>query len=120
MNTSDRAIFWGVSLMAVLGLLIGGQAAAASGLRLTLRDLAKIGNMIVNGGKAGDRHHHPIACERRLRLADPKHEPGHVPVRMEQRDEPYPREDNFRTSADYAAHCRAASEALKRAIGEAA
>ncbi len=32
-----------------------GQAAAASGLRLTLRDLAKIGGMILNGGKVGDR-----------------------------------------------------------------
>ena len=32
-----------------------GQAAAASGLRLTLRDLARIGNMILDGGKTGDR-----------------------------------------------------------------
>ncbi|MBT8424371.1 MAG: ABC transporter ATP-binding protein [Silicimonas sp.] len=35
-------------------------------------------------------------------------------------DEPYPRQDHFRTSADYAAHCRNASDALKRAIGETA
>ena len=34
--------------------------------------------------------------------------------------EPYPRTETFRTSADYAAHCRAASDALKRAMGEAA
>ena len=34
--------------------------------------------------------------------------------------EPYPRAERFRTSADYAAQCRAASDALKRAMGEAA
>ena len=34
-------------------------------------------------------------------------------------NEPYPRTETFRTSADYAAHCRQASEALKRAMGEA-
>ena len=34
--------------------------------------------------------------------------------------EPYPRAEGFRTSSDYAAHCRAASEALRRAMGEAA
>jgi len=34
--------------------------------------------------------------------------------------EPYPRAEDFRTSADYAAQCRAASAALKRAMGEAA
>ena len=32
--------------------------------------------------------------------------------------EPYPRTEVFRTSAEYAAHCRSASEALKRAMGE--
>ncbi|MEM6637212.1 MAG: ABC transporter ATP-binding protein [Pseudomonadota bacterium] len=32
-------------------------------------------------------------------------------------DAPYPRTEEFRTSADYAAHCRSASDALKRAIG---
>jgi NitT/TauT family transport system ATP-binding protein len=31
---------------------------------------------------------------------------------------PHPRAEEFRTSADYAAHCRAASEALHEAIGE--
>ncbi|MDD9908102.1 MAG: ABC transporter ATP-binding protein [Ahrensia sp.] len=31
---------------------------------------------------------------------------------------PYPRDEVFRTSADYAAHCRAASEALKAAMGD--
>lgn len=30
--------------------------------------------------------------------------------------EPYPRTEDFRTSADYASHCRAASDALKHAI----
>jgi len=30
---------------------------------------------------------------------------------------PYPRDDEFRTSAEYAAHCRSASDALKAAIG---
>jgi len=32
-------------------------------------------------------------------------------------DAPYPRADTFRTSAEYAAHCRHASAVLKRAIG---
>ncbi len=32
-------------------------------------------------------------------------------------DEPYPRTEDFRTSSDYAAHCRRASDVLKRAIG---
>jgi NitT/TauT family transport system ATP-binding protein len=32
-------------------------------------------------------------------------------------DAPYPRDDNFRTSAEYAAHCRRASEALAAAMG---
>ncbi|MEM9248474.1 MAG: ABC transporter ATP-binding protein [Pseudomonadota bacterium] len=35
-------------------------------------------------------------------------------------DEPYPRSEGFRTSSDYAAHCRAASDALHAAMGEAA
>ncbi len=35
-------------------------------------------------------------------------------------NEPYPRTEIYRTSADYAAHCRDASDALKRAMGEAA
>lgn len=34
-------------------------------------------------------------------------------------DEPYPRDDKFRTSVDYAAHCRRASDALHRAMGDA-
>ena len=33
---------------------------------------------------------------------------------------PYPRDDEFRTSAEYAAYCRAASEALHRAMGDTA
>ena len=33
-------------------------------------------------------------------------------------DEPYPRDDGFRTSESYNAWCREASEALKRAMGE--
>jgi NitT/TauT family transport system ATP-binding protein len=45
--------------------------------------------------------------------------PGRV-IRELSVDEPYPRHDDFRTSADYAAHCRAASAALQEAIGEAA
>ena len=44
--------------------------------------------------------------------------PGRV-IEELQVDEAYPRTEEFRTSADYAAHCRAASEALKRAMGEA-
>ena len=32
-------------------------------------------------------------------------------------DAPYPRDERFRTSADYAGHCRQVSEALTRAIG---
>lgn len=35
-------------------------------------------------------------------------------------NEPYPRTETYRTSADYAAHCRDASDALKRAMGDAA
>lgn len=35
-------------------------------------------------------------------------------------DTPYPREESFRTSAEYAAHTRATSEALNDAMGEAA
>ncbi len=41
--------------------------------------------------------------------------PGRV-IRELQVDEPYPRNDIFRTSAEYAAHCRAASGALKTAM----
>jgi NitT/TauT family transport system ATP-binding protein len=33
---------------------------------------------------------------------------------------PYPRDEGFRTSADYAAHCQVASRALHRAMGDAA
>jgi NitT/TauT family transport system ATP-binding protein len=33
-------------------------------------------------------------------------------------DAPYPRDERFRTSADYAAHCRQVSEALTRAMAE--
>lgn len=35
-------------------------------------------------------------------------------------DAPYPRDDGFRTSADYAAHCLVTSQALQRAMGAAA
>jgi NitT/TauT family transport system ATP-binding protein len=35
-------------------------------------------------------------------------------------DAPYPREESFRTSAEYAAYCRLASEALSQAVGGAA
>lgn len=45
--------------------------------------------------------------------------PGRV-IHELQVDTPYPREEEFRTSAEYAAHTRAASEALGEAIGEAA
>ncbi|PRY26362.1 NitT/TauT family transport system ATP-binding protein [Aliiruegeria haliotis] len=45
--------------------------------------------------------------------------PGRV-IREVQVDEPYPRDEDFRTSADYAAHCRAASDALHEAMGDAA
>ncbi|MEM0935943.1 MAG: ABC transporter ATP-binding protein [Pseudomonadota bacterium] len=45
--------------------------------------------------------------------------PGRV-IRELAVDEPYPRSETFRTSADYAAHCRAASDALHAAMGEAA
>jgi NitT/TauT family transport system ATP-binding protein len=30
---------------------------------------------------------------------------------------PYPRDESFRTSAEYARHCRIASQALSRAMG---
>jgi NitT/TauT family transport system ATP-binding protein len=45
--------------------------------------------------------------------------PGRV-IREVTVDAPYPRGEVFRTSAEYAAHCRAASEALREAMGEAA
>ena len=45
--------------------------------------------------------------------------PGRV-IRELEVDTPYPRSEEFRTSAEYAAHTRAASEALGVAIGEAA
>jgi len=45
--------------------------------------------------------------------------PGRV-IRELQVDEPYPRTEEFRTSAEYAAHCRAASDALHEAMGDAA
>lgn len=45
--------------------------------------------------------------------------PGRV-IRELQVDAPYPRDETFRTSAEYAAHCRAASDALHIAMGEAA
>jgi NitT/TauT family transport system ATP-binding protein len=41
--------------------------------------------------------------------------PGRV-IREIGVDEPYPRTEAFRTSADYAAHCRRASDALKEAM----
>jgi NitT/TauT family transport system ATP-binding protein len=45
--------------------------------------------------------------------------PGRVLTELEV-DAPYPRGEEFRTSADYAAHARRASEALKVAMGEPA
>lgn len=45
--------------------------------------------------------------------------PGRVIQELEV-DTPYPRHEDFRTSAEYAAHTRAASAALGEAIGEAA
>ncbi len=45
--------------------------------------------------------------------------PGRV-IRELEVDTPYPRHEDFRTSAEYAAHTRAASEALAEAIGQAA
>ena len=45
--------------------------------------------------------------------------PGRV-IRELAVDEAYPRTEDFRTSAAYAAHCRAASDALHEAMGDAA
>jgi NitT/TauT family transport system ATP-binding protein len=45
--------------------------------------------------------------------------PGRV-IRELVVDAPYPRDESFRTSPEYAAHCRTASDALKEAMGEAA
>ena len=45
--------------------------------------------------------------------------PGRV-IRELEVDAPSPREEAFRTSAEYAAYCRQATEALQDAIGEAA
>jgi len=45
--------------------------------------------------------------------------PGRV-IRELAVDAPYPRGEEFRTSAEYAAHCRAASQALHAAMGPAA
>jgi NitT/TauT family transport system ATP-binding protein len=43
--------------------------------------------------------------------------PGRV-IREVQVPAPYPRDEEFRTSAEYAALCRQASEALQDAMGE--
>lgn len=43
--------------------------------------------------------------------------PGRV-IREVTVDQPYPRDEEYRTSPDYAAHCREASLALQDAIGE--
>ncbi|MEM7631578.1 MAG: ABC transporter ATP-binding protein [Pseudomonadota bacterium] len=45
--------------------------------------------------------------------------PGRV-IEEVQVDAPYPRDEEFRTSAEYAAHCRAASRALEHAMEAAA
>ena len=45
--------------------------------------------------------------------------PGRV-IRELDVDAPYPRDEDFRTSAEYAGYCRAASEALREAMGERA
>jgi NitT/TauT family transport system ATP-binding protein len=45
--------------------------------------------------------------------------PGRV-IRELTVDAPYPRHEDFRTSAEYAAFCRETSDALHIAIGEAA
>ncbi|MCC5961981.1 MAG: ABC transporter ATP-binding protein [Rhodobacteraceae bacterium] len=45
--------------------------------------------------------------------------PGRV-IREVRVDAPYPRSEEFRTSADYAALCRDASDALREAMGETA
>ncbi|WP_425049296.1 ABC transporter ATP-binding protein [Psychromarinibacter sp. S121] len=45
--------------------------------------------------------------------------PGRV-IRELEVDAPYPRTEEFRTSAEYAAHCRNASDALHEAMGEPA
>ena len=45
--------------------------------------------------------------------------PGRV-IRELSVDAGYPRDEAFRTSAEYAAHCRSASDALQDAMGEAA
>nr|WP_119840557.1 ABC transporter ATP-binding protein [Pseudooceanicola algae] len=45
--------------------------------------------------------------------------PGRV-IREVEVDAPYPRTEEFRTSPEYAAHCRQASDALHQAIGEVA
>ncbi|MEM7684161.1 MAG: ABC transporter ATP-binding protein [Pseudomonadota bacterium] len=45
--------------------------------------------------------------------------PGRV-IRELQVDQPYPRDEAFRTSAEYAAYCRETSDALHVAMGEAA
>ena len=44
--------------------------------------------------------------------------PGRV-IHELQVDTPYPRHEDFRTSVEYAAHTRAASDALHEALGEA-
>jgi NitT/TauT family transport system ATP-binding protein len=45
--------------------------------------------------------------------------PGRVLTELEV-DAPYPRGEDFRTSSEYAAHARRASEALREAMGEPA
>ncbi len=45
--------------------------------------------------------------------------PGRV-IRELEIDQPYPRDEAFRTSSEYAAYCRETSDALHLAMGEAA
>jgi len=58
-----------------------------------------------------------VYLSQRILVMTPR--PGHlfaeVPI-----EAPYPRDERFRTSAEYAGYCRTVSEALERATGASA
>ena len=57
----------------------------------------------------------PAPTTARSPMVIPQRMVAEVPI-----EAPYPRDERFRTSAEYAGYCRTVSEALERATGAAA